>query len=479
MAKTENINEHKYDIAIIGSGPGGYVAAIRAAQLGLKTVCIEKEKTLGGTCLNVGCIPSKALLQSTEHYEFLQHEANEHGIEYQKLQFNFPQLMQRKDKVVHSLVEGIGGLFIRNKITRVEGTARFISDHAIEVVNGTTKQKIEADSFILATGSESIPLPFLSFDEQIVVSSTGALCLPNIPKKMVVIGGGVIGVELASVYNRLGTEVTIVEMMDRVCPTMDLAISKALFQSLKKQGLKFHLGTTVTKAEKKTKGNKGPEVLLTIVEKEEKKEYQLDADVVLVAIGRRPYSKGLGLKEIGVAMSPKGFVITDDNFRTNLPNIFAIGDLTDGPMLAHRASEEGTAVAELIAGLNPHINYMTIPNVIYTHPEVAAIGLTEQEAKELGIPILVGNYLFKGNPRARCSGYTDGFVKVIGAKSTGRLLGMHIIGQHASEMIGEGVLAMEGHATLESIANASHAHPTLSEAIKEACLQALGRAIHL
>ncbi len=461
----------QYDVAVIGSGPGGYVAAIRCAQLGFRTVCIEKEKTLGGTCLNVGCIPSKALLQSTEYYDWVQKDAKEQGIEVKEIAYNFPQMMQRKSKIVDMSVKGVAGLFQKNQITWVEGAARLQSQHMVEVDNGTSKQVIEAENIILATGSEAIPLPFLPFDEKRVISSTGALALPAVPKKMLVIGAGVIGVELASVYNRLGSQVVIVEMLDRITPAMDQAISKMLMQVLKKQGLEFHLSAKVTKAQVKADA-----VELTFVEEE--REVNMTADVVLVGVGRRPYTKGLGMAEVGIQMTSKGFVAVDGNFRTSVQNIYAIGDIVDGPMLAHRASEEGIAVAEILAGQRPHINYMTIPNVIYTHPEVAAVGLTEAEARDMGLEVQVGTCLFRANARARCAGYVEGIVKVIGDAKSGRLLGMHIMGAHASEMIGEGVLAMVKGATMEELANASHAHPTLTEAIKEAALNALGRAIN-
>lgn len=464
--------KRQYDVAVIGSGPAGYVAAIRAAQLGLKTVCIEKMSTLGGTCLNVGCIPSKALLQSSENYIMTLKELEHHGIICGPVSFNFDTMMQRKEQVVKSLVDSVAGLFKKNNITRIDGKARMTSAHMIEVEKDGQKQVIEAENVIIATGSEPIQLPFLPFDEKKVVSSTGVLSLPTVPKKMVVIGAGVIGVELASVYNRLGTEVTIVEMLDRVCPTMDNAISKMLLQILKKQGLNFHLSTEVVKAKEEN-----GQFSLSI--KEDDKISVLNANVVLVCIGRRPYTAGLGLAEIGVKLSSKGFVEVNDQFRTAIPNIYAIGDVIEGAMLAHKASEEGIVVAEIIAGRHPHINYMAIPNVVYTSPEVAAVGLTEKEARDSGMEVKVGTAFMRGNPRARCAGELDGIVKVIGEEKSGRLLGMHIIASHASEMIGEGVMAIEKRATLEEMANASHAHPTLTEAIKEACLAALGKGIHV
>lgn len=462
---------NQYDVVVIGSGPGGYVAAIRSAQVGFKTACIEKDKALGGTCLNVGCIPSKALLQSTEYYDWLIHHSKDHGIEVKETAVDFSRMMERKNQVVKGHVEGINGLFKKNQITRMEGSARFASTQTLEVVNGTEKQIIEAKNMIIATGSEAVPLPFLAFDEKMILSSTGALALPSIPKKMVVVGAGVIGVELASVYNRLGTQVIVVEMLDTICPAMDKAISKMLLQVLKKQGMEFHLGAKVTQAQKESNG-----VSLTFLE--EGKEITLSSDVVLVAIGRRPYTKGLGLKEVGVVTTPKGYVEVNGNFQTALPHVYAVGDVVDGPMLAHRASEEGIAVAEIIAGQNPHVNYMAIPNVVYTHPEVAALGMNEMEARAAGMELKIGTCLFRANSRARCAGDTEGMVKIMGEAKTDRVIGLHILGAHASEMMGEGVLAIEKGATLLEIANASHAHPTLSEAIKEAALNALGRAIH-
>lgn len=465
------MTKNEYNVAVIGSGPGGYVAAIRASQLGLKTACIEKDKTLGGTCLNVGCIPSKALLQSTEYYEFLINERLEHGIDCKDISANFKQMMERKSKVVSGLVNGIDGLFKKNKIVRIEGKASFLDAQTIEVSNGNEVKKITADYFIIATGSEPITLPFLPFDEKIIVSSTGALSLTQIPKKMIVIGGGVIGVEIASVYRRLGSEVAIVEMLDHICPAMDLSVSKSLLQILKKQGLHFYLSSKVSNAKKESNG-----VKIDIGEGETAQS--LTGDVILVAVGRRPFTSGLNLEKAGIRPNSKGFLEIDSRFRTSQQHIFAIGDIVDGPMLAHRASEEGVAVAEIIAGQNPRINYAAIPNIIYTHPEVAALGLTEKEAKDADIDILIGTSYFRGNPRARCSGYTEGFVKIIGDKASSRLVGMHIIGAHASEMIGEGVLAIEKRATLEQLGSYSHAHPTLCEAIKEAALDALGKAIH-
>jgi dihydrolipoamide dehydrogenase len=457
-----------FNVIVIGSGPGGYVAAVRAAELGFKVACVEKMPTLGGTCLNVGCIPSKTLLQSTEHYYWLKNSSKEHGIEIGEVSFNFNAAMERKEKVVVGLVESVASLFKQNKVERLQGQARFTDPYTIEILNGQERKTISAEHYIIATGSEAIQLPFLPFDEKKIVSSTGALSLKEPPKKMVVIGGGVIGVELASVYRRLGSEVTIVEMLDMITPPMDLTMSKALLQSLKKLGITFYLGAKVVKA------NTANEKISISVE-HEGKEMSLDADVVLVAVGRRPYTKGLALEAIGVITMKNGFIPVDSNFRTSQPHIYAIGDVIEGPMLAHRASHEGNAAAELIAGRKAHVNYMSIPNVIYTHPEVAAVGLTEAEAKAANLSIVMGTSFFRGNARARCSGDIDGQVKVIGDKATGRLVGMHIIGAHASELIAEGMVAIDKKATLEDLANACHPHPTLSEAIMEASKAAVNK----
>lgn len=461
----------KYDVLVIGSGPAGYVAAIRAAQLGFNTACVEKDSTLGGTCLNVGCIPSKTLLQSTEYYSLMKHQGAELGLEFDGLRYQFQRMMERKTEVVKGLTEGIDHLFEKNKVRRIRGIASFIDAHTVEVTRGDSKERVESKYIIIATGSEPFPLPFLPFDEKKVVSSTGALSLSKVPKSMVVIGAGVIGVELASVYQRLGCDVTLVEMLDRICPTNDLAISKAFLQILKKQGLKFYLSAKVT-------GGKVHENGVVLNFTHEGAEMSFDVEAVLVAVGRRPYIEGLALDKASVKLSPKGFIEVDGRFRTSQKNILAIGDVIEGPMLAHKASEEAIVAVDLLAGLKSHISYTAIPNVIYTHPEVAAVGLTESEAKEHGLTPEVGITYFRGNPRARCSGDTEGLVKIIGDKSSGRLVGLHIIGPHASELIAEGVMALEKKATLEDIANASHAHPTLSEAIKEAALTALKRPIH-
>lgn len=459
--------EYNFDLIVIGSGPGGYIAAIQAAMLGLRVACVEKEKNLGGTCLNVGCIPSKALLQSSEYYAWLLKSSHEHGIEAKDVSLNFETMMKRKEEIVKGLVGGISTLFKQHKISRFQGTAKFIDAHTIEITNDAERKNITAGNFIIATGSEPIALPFLPFDEKQVISSTGALSLPSIPKRLLVVGAGVIGVELASVYRRVGSEVTIVEMLDGITPAMDQAISKQLLQILKKQGMNFYLGAKVSSGKASANGVK------LEVEYEQKLQ-TMEADVVLVAVGRRPYTKGLGIETIGITADKRGFIPVDTHFRTTAPHIYAIGDVIDGPMLAHRASHEGIAAANIIAGLEAHVNYMGIPNVIYTHPEAAAVGFTESEAKTSGLDVFVGTSFFRGNGRARCSGDTDGFVKVIGEKVSGRLVGMHIIGAHASELIAEGMLAIDKKATVKELANSCHAHPTLSETIMEACQQAQG-----
>lgn len=457
----------QFDVVVIGSGPGGYVAAIRAAQLGLKTACVEKMKGLGGTCLNIGCIPSKALLQSSELIWKIKNETKGHGIEVPRVDFNFKQMMSRKTTIVHGFNEGVAGLFRKNKVARYTGTATLVSPTQISVASGPTTQDLTAKYIILATGSEPIGLPFLPFDEKRILSSTGALALDQVPKKMIVIGAGIIGVELGSVYSRLGTEVVFVEFMDRICPTLDLSLSKELQHVLEAQGLKFNLSSKVASADISEK-----QITLKVGTQD------MPCDAVLVCIGRKPYTQGLGLEKIGIAMAEKGFVKIDGQFHTNIPNIFAIGDIVDGPMLAHKASEEGVAVAEIISGHHPKINYAAIPNVVYTHPEVASVGMTEQEAQTAGLDIRIGTFPFKYNSRARCTGEEEGFVKIIAEAKTDKIVGIHIISANASELIAEAALAIQKGITAEEIANTPHAHPTLAEAIKEAALDVHKRAIH-
>lgn len=461
-----------YDLVVIGSGPGGYVAAIRAAQLGLKTACVEKTPELGGTCLNVGCIPSKALLHSSELYWTLTHSAKTHGIEIPEAHFNFQQMMARKKKVVASFNEGIAGLFKKNKIARHAGIATLINPTTISVAQGGGLQQITARYIILATGSEPIALPFLPFDEKKVLSSTGALSLEQPPQKLLVVGAGIIGVELGSVYSRLGSQVTFVEFLDRICPTLDESLSKELQRCLQAQGMQFHLSSKVTAATLNEKN------LSLKVQMPDQSVQEMSADNVLVCIGRKPYTQGLGLDKLGIAVTERGFVKIDGKFRTNIPNIFAIGDIVDGPMLAHKASEEGVAAVEIICGHHPKIEYAAIPNVVYTHPEVASVGMTEAEAKAAGLSFNTGSFPFKANSRARCTGEDEGFVKMIADSKTGVIVGIHIIGAHASELIAEGALAIQKRATIQEIAATPHAHPTLSEAMKEAALAVDKRAIH-
>lgn len=457
----------KYDVIVIGSGPGGYVAAIRASQLGLKTACVEKSPTLGGTCLNVGCIPSKALLHSSEFYYKMQHEAAGLGISVKSASADFSKMMERKAKTVAGFTKGIEGLFKKNKIDWLKGHGKLKGSHTIEV-NGESH---EAGSIILATGSEPAGLPFLPFDEKKVLSSTGALSLPSIPTKLLVIGAGVIGVELGSVYSRLGSEVVFIEFLDRICPAFDSALSKGLLKSLTAQGMSFHLSHKVVKADLSQGVNltvQGPE-----------KESVFTGDAVLIAVGRKPYSENLGLETAGIQKNAKGFVQIDASFRTSQPHIFAIGDLVEGPMLAHKASEEGIAVAELIAGHRPTLDYLSIPNVAYTYPEAAGAGLTEEEIKARGLAYKSATFPFKANSRARCTGEEEGFVKILAEEKSRKLIGIHILGAHASELIAEAALAIARRLTADELGDTCHAHPTLSEAIKEAALSVFKAPIHL
>lgn len=461
-----------FDVIVIGAGPAGYVCAIRLSQLGLKTACVEKRMEVGGTCLNVGCIPSKTLLHASEMYYKTKHEGQILGLQGGGLSYDFPQMMQRKKEVISSLNDGVKGLFKKNKVTLITGGASFISSEEIEVSQGPTKQKLKAKYFVIATGSEPTALPFLPFDERKVISSTGALSLSKVPERLCVIGAGVIGVELGSVYSRLGSKVSFVEFVDKICPTMDAALSKSFQEILTKQGMTFHLSSKVTGVDLSEKG------ATVKASKSDGSTFSVDADIVLVAVGRRPYTQSLNLEKASVATNPKGQVIIDGMFRTSCSNIFAIGDVVDGPMLAHKASEEGVALAEIIAGKSPHLDYVSIPNVIYTAPELASVGLTEDEAKQKGFTIKVGSYLFKSNSRAKCTGEEDGFVKVIADEKTDKLLGVHLLGAHASELISLCSLALQKRMTSLELGHMCYPHPTLSEAIKEAALSIHKMAIH-
>jgi len=463
-----------FDVTVIGSGPGGYVAAIRCAQLGFKTAIIEKEKTLGGTCLNVGCIPSKALLDSSEHYHNAIHNFKTHGIEIEKPRVNFEQMIQRKREVVDANVKGIDYLMNKNKIEVFNGLGSFKdATHVVVTKEDGSTEEIESKYIIIATGSYSTELPFAKTDKERIITSTEALELKEVPKHLVVIGGGVIGLELGSVYLRLGSEVTIVEFMDRIIPGMDGALSKELTKVLKKQGMKFHTSTKVTEVK-----NNGKNVT---VKAEDKKGEQLtfEGDYVLVSVGRSPYTEGLGLENAGIETDERGRIKTDAHLKTNVANVYAIGDVVAGAMLAHKAEEEGVLVAEQLAGQKPHINYDLIPGVVYTWPEVAAVGKTEEQLKEAGTKYKVGSFPFRALGRARASMDLDGFAKILADENTDEILGIHIIGARAADLVAEAVVAMEYRASAEDIARMSHAHPTFAEAMKEAALDATGkRAIH-
>ena len=464
----------QFDVTVIGSGPGGYVAAIRCAQLGFKTAIIEKYPTMGGTCLNVGCIPSKALLDSSEHFHNAAHNFADHGIIINEPKADLARMIARKNEVVDQTTKGIQFLMDKNKITVFEGVGSFESATQIKVTkNDGSTETIDSKYTIIATGSKPTALPFITLDKERIITSTEALELKEIPKHLIVIGGGVIGLELGSVYKRLGSEVTVVEFMDKIIPTMDGALSKELNKVLRKQGMKFNLSTGVQSVERN-----GDTVKVTAKDKKGE-EVVFEGDYVLVAVGRSPYTKGLGLENAGVDLDERGRVKTNEHLQTNVSNIYAIGDVVAGAMLAHKASEEGTMVAELIAGQKPHINYNLIPGVVYTWPEVAAVGKTEEQLKAEGVAIKVGNFPMRALGRSRASGDVDGFIKVIADEKTDEILGVHMIGARAADLIAEAVVAMEYRASAEDISRMSHAHPTYAEAMKEAALDATGkRALH-
>ncbi|KAM6494629.1 dihydrolipoyl dehydrogenase [Amanita muscaria] len=467
-----------YDVVVIGGGPGGYVAAIKAAQLGLKTACIEKRGSLGGTCLNVGCIPSKAMLNNSHLYHQAQHDFERRGIDVSNVALNLPKMLEAKDQAVTSLTKGIEFLFKQNKVDYIKGTGSFVSSTtlSVQLLEGGETQ-VEAKNIIIATGSEVTPFPggAIEIDEQQIVSSTGALELQKVPEKLVVIGGGIIGLEMGSVWSRLGSEVTVVEFLGAIGGAgIDDEVAKQFQRLLSKQGLKFKLNTKVLSAEKKD-----GKVYLKAEAAKGGKEETLEADVVLVAVGRRPYTDGLNLQAAGIDVDNRGRVVIDDSFTTSQSHIKCIGDVTFGPMLAHKAEEEGIAAIEHIKHGHGHVNYGAIPSVVYTHPEVAWVGKTEQELKSEGVKYNIGKFMFTANSRAKTNLDSDGFVKILTEKETDKILGIHIIGPNAGEMIAEGVLAIEYGASAEDIARTCHAHPTLSEAFKEAAMAAYDKPIHM
>jgi dihydrolipoamide dehydrogenase len=467
------MTEANFDVVVIGGGPGGYVAAIRAAQLGLKVACVEKRKNLGGTCLNVGCIPSKALLEISHKFHDAGHQFEKLGIGISQPKIDVKKLLANKNEIIAGLTGGIAGLFKKNKVTAIEGVGKFLNKNEIEVTKADgSKIKISAKNFIIATGSEVTKLPGVEIDEKIIVSSTGALELETVPQKMIVIGAGVIGLELGSVWGRFGTEIEVVEYLDKVTPTMDAEVSRNFQRILEKQGFKFRLSTKVVSVKKEKNG-----AAVEVESVSDGKKETLSADVVLVAIGRRPNTENLGLENVGIKINQRGF-IENNHLRTNVENIFAIGDVTTGAMLAHKAEDEGMAVAEIIAGQKGHVNYDVIPSVIYTHPEVACVGKTEEELKAAGISYKVGKFSMMANSRARATFDDQGFVKILADAKSDRILGAHIIARDAGSAIHEVVVAMEFGGSAEDIARTCHAHPTYNEAVKEAALAVDKRAIH-
>ena len=460
----------KFDVTVIGGGPAGYVCAIRLSQLGLKTACVESRGSLGGTCLNIGCIPSKSLLNMSESFHKAKNFSNI-GIETGEIKLNLEKMMSNKESSVATLTKGVEFLFKKNKVTYIKGVGSFNEKNEILVKNDKSEIKIKTDKTIISTGSEPLSLPGIDFDEKKILSSTGALNISKLPKKMVVVGGGYIGLEMGSVWSRLGTEVHVVEYLDHITPGLDKEISNEFMKILKKQNIKFELNT---KVEKITKNDKG--VIIETTNKDSKNN--IEADVVLISVGRKPYTDKLNLEKIGVNLDKKGKIKVNKNFETNVKNVYAIGDVIDGPMLAHKAEEEGIAVAELIAGQSGHVNYDIIPGVIYTSPEVAYVGKNEEELKEKKINFKVGKFPFMANSRAKAINEPEGFVKILAESKTDRVLGVHIIGPHAGEMIAEMSVAMEFGASSEDIARTCHAHPTFSEAIKEAALSVDKRQIH-
>lgn len=463
----------QFDLVVIGGGPAGYTGAIRAAQLGMKVACVERRSTLGGTCLNVGCIPSKALLNFSEKYEDAKLHFSDIGIKTTKLELDLKTMLNRKNKIVDDLCKGIAALFTKNKIKRFTGSGKILANNVIEIDSGTNKEQISAKNILIATGSEVTQLPNITVDEKDILSSTGALDINSVPSTMAIIGGGVIGLELGSVWRRLGTEVVVIEYLDRICPGLDIETGSQFMKILEKQGMKFKLGTKVSAAEKTKAG-----VTITLEPSAGGSSSKITVDKILVAVGRKPNTEGLGLDDLGLARDKRGCIEVDKHYQTKIAGIYAVGDVITGPMLAHKAEEEAVAAVEIMAGQAGHVNYNAIPSVIYTHPEVASVGMTEEEVKQSGISYKIGKFPFLANSRARATGETDGFVKIIADSKSDKILGAHIIGPDAGTLIAEVTLGIEFSAAAEDIARTCHAHPTLNEAVKEAALAVDKRTIN-
>ncbi len=452
----------QYDLIVIGAGPGGYVAAIRAAELGMKTACVEKDAHPGGVCLNVGCIPSKALLESTENYHIAKNRLGEHGIRVEGVSIDLAALMERKQTIVTALVENVRKLMERSGVRLIRGSARLKSAREVEVsAPDSGLSSYSAKAVLLATGSEPVELPFLPFDDRLVVNSTGALEFESVPERLGIVGGSFIGLELGSVWARMGSRVTVIELLPRIAFTLDGQVGRLLERLLARQGIDFRVKTKVVRAEKSTRN------VRLFLDTGEGRQEEAVFDKVLVAVGRKPLVRGLGLDELGIRLGPGGFVMVDEDYRTNVPGVYAIGDLIPGPMLAHKASAEGVAAVERLAGLSSEVDYDSIPAVLYTSPEAASVGKSEQELKELGVDYKLAVYPFTGTGRAQCQGETAGFVKILASARSGRVLGVHIIGPHASELIGECVVAVRSHLSARELSRTVHAHPTLSEAVHE------------
>ena len=468
------MSDPTFDLVVIGSGPGGYVAAIRAAQLGLKTACVEKYPSLGGTCLNVGCIPSKALLDSSEHFDHVRQGLAAHGVQVQGVSLDLATMMSRKGTVVRDLTRGVEGLFRKHKVERVTGTGRLVSANEVEVTGEGEPRRLQAKHVLIATGSKPAALPGIAYDGRRIVHSTDALSLPEVPARLLVVGAGAIGLELGSVWRRLGSEVTVLEFLDRIVPGADAGAAKLLHRSLERQGIRFRFGVSARAARVV-----GDEVRVEVAPAAGGDATTESADVLLVAVGRRPYTEGLGARELGVRFDARGRIEVDAHYQTSVPGVHAIGDVLAGPMLAHKAEEEGIACVERIAGGAGHVNYDAIPSVVYTWPELAGVGLTEEQARESGRNVRVGTFPFLANGRAKAMGEKDGQVKILADAETDRVVGAHIVGPRASDLIAELAVAMELGASAEDLARSVHAHPTLPEAVKEAALAVAGRAIHV